>query len=89
MSLGTIVLLCLAALFFGGIVCLDRINRKRKVQGAGSNKPTLTVAADPPVTDVKGSALPSAGTPAKVMPLARPKKNRSREMSRPQQRHGT
>ncbi len=89
MSLGTIVLLCLAALFFGGIVCLDRINRKRQGQETGSDKPTMTLARGSTATAAAAPTLSAPGTPAQVTPIARPKKNRSRELPRPQQRNGT
>ncbi len=83
MSLGTTILVCLAAVFFGGIVFLDRVNRKRQAE---SNSAGTATAKAPPVNEAQP---PSPSLAGKVTPLARPKKNRARDISSPQPRHGT
>ena len=89
MSLGTIVLVCLAVLFFGGIVFLDRVNRKRRAESNSAGMATAAKPAEPMATPDKEVQPPSPGAAAKVTPLARPKKNKTRDNSRPQERHGT
>ncbi len=89
MSLGTIVLVCLAVLFFGGIVFLDRVNRKRQAESNTAGTATGPKPSESKASPAKEAQLPSQSPAAKVTPLARPKKNRAREISSPQERHGT
>ncbi len=63
MSLATIVVLCLAVLFFGGIVYLERVSRKSARQEP-SAEPIRLAPRDRPAGVSKQPVTPSAGTAA-------------------------
>ncbi len=89
MSLGTTILVCLAAIFFGGIVFLDRVNRKRQAESNSAGTAAAPKPSESKAPLVSEAQPPSPSVAGKVTPLARPKKNRARDISSPQPRHGT
>ena len=89
MSLGTIVLVCLAALFFGGIVALDRINRRKPSNSADAGMPSATTPPAPANRVTKDVVVQSTISTAKVTPLSRPKRSQTRGVSGEQAKHGT
>ncbi len=89
MSLATTVLVCLALLFFGGIVTLDRINRKHRASDAGSARNGTQASPQSLQVAANGSTTQSPGPKAKVTPLARPKKGQARGFSDSRAKHGT
>ncbi len=87
MSLGTLILVCLAALFFGGIVVLDRVNRKQRSQSSPTEVTAGSQVASTPVASINQE--PQLLGAAKFPQPVRPKKNLRRNEAGTQLKHGT